>query len=54
LEQELNTPPDAEEQRTACACVESIIPTLKPDYAELIRRLDLDQQAMKRSALNWA
>lgn len=48
LEQELNTPPDAEEQRTACACVESIIPTLKPDYAELIRRLDLDQQPTEK------
>jgi RNA polymerase sigma factor (sigma-70 family) len=48
LEQELNTPPDAEEQRTACACVESIIPTLKPDYAELIRRLDLDQKPAEK------
>jgi RNA polymerase sigma factor (sigma-70 family) len=48
LEQELNTPPDAEEARTACACVESIIPTLKPDYAELIRRLDLDQQPAEK------
>lgn len=48
LEQELNTPPDPEETRTVCACVESIIPTLKPDYAELIRRLDLDQQPAEK------
>ena len=44
LEQELNAPPDAQEERTACACVEALMPTLKPDYAELIRRLDLERQ----------
>lgn len=41
LEQESDAPPDAEEERVACACVESLIPTLKPEYAELIRELDL-------------
>ena len=44
LEQQFNKPPDVQEERTVCACIESLIPTLKPDYAELIRRLDLDQQ----------
>jgi RNA polymerase sigma factor (sigma-70 family) len=48
LEQELNTPPDAEEERTACACVAALIPTLKPGYADLIRRLDLDQQPAEK------
>lgn len=44
LENELNVPPSDEEKRTACACVESLIPTLKPEYAELIRELDLAGQ----------
>jgi len=40
-EVELDQPPDAEEERVACACVQALIPTLKPEYAELIRELDL-------------
>jgi RNA polymerase sigma factor (sigma-70 family) len=48
LEHELSAPPDAEEERTACVCVAGILPTLKPDYAELIRQLDLDQQAAEK------
>ena len=51
LEQELSTPPDADEERTVCACVAAIIPTLKPDYAELIRRLDLDEQSAEKVSL---
>src|SRR5688572_4531784 len=41
LEQELNAPPDAETERAVCGCMETLIPTLSSDYAELIRRLDL-------------
>jgi RNA polymerase sigma factor (sigma-70 family) len=41
LEHELDSPPDRAEERVACGCVKALIPTLKPDYAELIRRLDL-------------
>jgi RNA polymerase sigma factor (sigma-70 family) len=41
LERESDSPPDNEEKRIACACIETLIPTLKSDYAELIRRLDL-------------
>jgi RNA polymerase sigma factor (sigma-70 family) len=41
LERELDSLPDTEEERVACGCVETLIPTLNPDYAELIRRLDL-------------
>ena len=44
LEQEMNSAPDSEEQRVVCGCVEMLIPTLKPDYAELIRRLDLGNE----------
>lgn len=45
LESELNQPPTTEEERTACRCVESLLPTLKPEYAELIRELDLAGQS---------
>lgn len=48
IEQELNAPADAEEERTVCACIESLMPTLNPDYAELIRRLDLNQQSVEQ------
>lgn len=44
LTTELDAPPDADEQRTACACVETLLPALNPDYAALIRRLDLEEQ----------
>ena len=44
VEQLVNAPPDGDEERTVCACIESLIPTLKPEYAELVRRLDLSQQ----------
>jgi RNA polymerase sigma factor (sigma-70 family) len=50
LEQELAAPPDAEEARVTCACVEAIIPTLKPEYAEIIRQLDLDGRAPEQVA----
>lgn len=50
LEGELNLPPDAEEERAACACVNALIPTLHPDYAELIRRLDLEGRAPEEVA----
>jgi len=41
LEDELDHPPTPEEERVACACLESLISTLKPEYAELIREIDL-------------
>jgi len=41
LERELDSPPDNEEERVACGCVATLIPTLNPEYGELIRRLDL-------------
>ncbi|HYE18675.1 MAG TPA: sigma-70 family RNA polymerase sigma factor [Tepidisphaeraceae bacterium] len=32
---------DAELERAVCACVNDLIPNLKPEYADLIRRVDL-------------
>jgi RNA polymerase sigma-70 factor (ECF subfamily) len=45
LEREFDGPQDTEEERVACRCVETLIPTLKPDYAELIQRLDLGNES---------
>ena len=42
LERELNTIPGEQEERAVCACVQRLMPTLKPEYATLVRRLDLD------------
>lgn len=42
LRAELDAPPDNEEERVTCACVERLIPSLKPEYATLVRRLDLN------------
>ncbi len=32
---------DADLERTVCACVDELIPLLKPEYSDLIRRVDL-------------
>ena len=29
-----------------CACMKSLLPTLKPEYAEMIRRVDLDEKPL--------
>jgi len=50
LEMEFSVAPDSDEERTVCVCLESIIPALKPEYAELIRRLDLDRQPPEQVA----
>lgn len=42
LQAEINLPPSDEEERVTCACVERLIPALKPEYATLVRRLDLN------------
>jgi len=52
LEAELNEPPSADEERATCACIEALIPTLKPEYAELIRELDLAGHSPDQAALH--
>jgi RNA polymerase sigma-70 factor (ECF subfamily) len=41
LQLELDSPPSDDEERTVCACMESLMPGLKPEYSTLLRRLDL-------------
>lgn len=41
------TPPDAELHAAVCACVASLADTLKPEYADAIRRIDVEGMAVK-------
>lgn len=44
LEREVDKPPDVEEARIVCACMERLLPGMRPQYASLIRRLDLNEE----------
>lgn len=41
---------DAEAERQICACFERLLPTLKPAHAELIRRVELEGEAVAQAA----
>ncbi len=45
LEQELNSPTDTDEERVVCACIERLLPSMAPQYAGLIRQLDLNERS---------
>lgn len=51
LERELDAPPSQEETNVVCGCVRNLILTLKPDYAELIRRLDLENEPAEQVSM---
>jgi RNA polymerase sigma factor (sigma-70 family) len=43
--------PDAPElERTVCGCMHGVLPALKPEYAEILRRVDLDDQQLSAAA----
>ena len=44
LERELNVAPDTEEERIVCGCMERLLRRMAPQYAELIRRIDLNEE----------
>ena len=44
LERELSGAPDAEEERLVCGCIDGLLPAMAPQYAELIRRIDLNEE----------
>ena len=52
MEYELDSPLTADEERVACGCLEESIATLKPRYATLVRRIDLDGEALAPVAAN--
>jgi RNA polymerase sigma factor (sigma-70 family) len=41
LELEFDLSPGSDGERTVCACLNRLVPTLKPEYATLIQRVDL-------------
>jgi RNA polymerase sigma-70 factor (ECF subfamily) len=43
-------PPPDEVQAAACACLHGLIPTLRGNYAELIKRIDFDGESPARVA----
>jgi RNA polymerase sigma factor (sigma-70 family) len=40
-------PPEQELRDAVCACVATLLPTLKPEYASAIRRVELDEIAVR-------
>ena len=51
LQTELAQPPTTEEKRSLCSCLHALLPTLKPEYAELIRAVDLEEEPVHTAAL---
>jgi len=41
---------EQELQRTVCRCVGELIPTLKPEYAEVLRRVDVEGESVPAAA----
>jgi len=52
LAQELGTWPDADQdlEREVCACMNELVVTLKPEYADILRRVDLEESRIERVA----
>ena len=46
-ETEDEVPPEQELLDAVCACVTTLLPTLKPEYASAIRRVELDEIAVR-------
>lgn len=42
---------DAALLHTVCECMAELLPTLKPEYAEIVRRVDLEEQSLADYAL---
>jgi RNA polymerase sigma factor (sigma-70 family) len=54
LELELAPAADPDADRIACACLGHLLPTLKPEYATLIRRLDLAGESPEAVSIELA
>jgi RNA polymerase sigma-70 factor (ECF subfamily) len=42
--------PDPELRETVCACMGQLLPTLKPEYSELLRQVDLEERSVPEVA----
>ncbi len=49
---ELESWPDTESNNVICGCMTRLLPTLKTEYAELLRRIDLDGQSAEDVAVS--
>jgi RNA polymerase sigma-70 factor (ECF subfamily) len=43
-EQEIDSPPDPEEERIVCGCLARLLPSMAPRYARLIEAIDLKEE----------
>jgi RNA polymerase sigma-70 factor (ECF subfamily) len=50
LQAQADHPPTLEDRRSLCACLGTLLPTLKPEYAELIRTVDLGGESVDTAA----
>ena len=50
LQAEVDHPPMPEDRRSICACLQALLPTLKPDYSDLIRTVDLGEESVDAAA----
>jgi RNA polymerase sigma factor (sigma-70 family) len=41
---ELDAGPDEEARQFICGCIKRLLPALKPEYAEVVRRIDFEEQ----------
>ena len=46
--------PRADQPENPCCCVQDLVPTLRPDYAEIVRRADLEEEPRERIAADLA
>jgi len=42
--------PDPELKQAVCACVGELLPTLKPEYSELLRQVELEERSVPEAA----
>src|SRR5687768_16097101 len=49
-ETSLTAPHDAELDAVVCACVHALIPTLKPEYAEILRAVEMEGAGVAQAA----
>ena len=49
-EREPHAPDAPEAQGQICGCMHGVLPALKPEYAEILRRVDLEQQQLSAAA----
>ncbi len=51
---EVDTRVEPEDEATICACFRKLIPTLKPEYVELIETMELDDEDSEAMAERFA